>query len=118
MTSVCGVSRMCFASGMRIGRMYMRFRQADVSGEHLAAAVVAALDDALADRLKRDLHLVVVDSRAACDVIDVDVMNTGQRCDLALDASGAQAGYEFADFKRACFHGFLELVVKGPGDLP
>jgi hypothetical protein len=82
----------------------MPLRRADVCGQHLTAAVVAALYDAPSDVLQRGLRFVVVDGGAAGDVVDIDVMNARQRRDLVLYASGAQARYQFADFNGACLH--------------
>ena len=112
---VPGVGAMAFVSrvlGMSLGR-------ADVGGQHLAAAVVAALDDAPSDVLQRCLRLVVVHGGAAGDVVDVDVMNAGQRRDLALHAGGAQARDQFADFYGACLHeGSFGWDVSEPGVQP
>jgi hypothetical protein len=65
---------MVFVASVPVG-CGMPLGWADVRGPHLAAAVVAALDDAPSDVLQRGLRFVVVDGGAAGDVVDIDVMN-------------------------------------------
>lgn len=48
---------------------------ADVRGQHLAAAVVAALDDAPSDVFQRGLRFVEVDGGAPSDVVHIDMVN-------------------------------------------
>ena len=83
--------------GMVVRRVFgmdpgMPLGWANVRGQHLAAAVVAALDDTPTDVLQRDLRFVVVDGGAPGHVVDVDVVHARQSSDLALHAGGAEAG--------------------------
>ncbi len=105
MPCVGAMRAMAFVSGVPVTGLGMALGRADVRGQHLPTAVVAALDDAPPDVLQRSLRLVVVDGGAAGDIVDVDVVNARQSCDLALHAGGAQCRDESADFDGACLHG-------------
>ena len=52
---------------------------ADVRRSEFTAAVVATIDDALPDRVQRDLRFVIVHRRTAGHIVHVSVMHTRQR---------------------------------------
>ena len=88
-------------------------RIAYVGGNEFAAAVVAAIDNALPNSLEGDLRFVVVHGRAAGHVVHVGVMHAGQRRQLAMDTRCTQGGDQLADFDGACFHrGSLTSVTQ------
>ena len=80
-------------------------RFAHVGRAKLTAAVVATIDNALADGVECDLRFVIVNGGAAGNVVHVGVVHAVQRGQLPLNARRAQGGYQFTDFDGACFHG-------------
>ena len=70
----------------------------------LAPAVVATINNPLADGVQRDLCFVVVHGRAAGHVVHVGVLNAGQAQKLPVDAGCAQCRDQLANFDGACFH--------------
>lgn len=52
---------------------------ADMGWDEFAAAVVTAVDHALPDGFKRDFRFIIVNGRAAGDIIHVGVMNARER---------------------------------------
>jgi hypothetical protein len=70
--------RRCCVASVRIRCHLVVHGTADMGGNEFTAAVVAAINDALLDRLQRGLSFVIVHGRAADDVVHVRVVHAGK----------------------------------------
>ncbi len=79
-------------------------RIADMCRDEFTTAVVAAIDNALADGFKSDSRFVVMHRCAPGNVVHGGMMHTRQCRELSFDARRAQGGHQFAHFDGACSH--------------